>query len=98
MLKRRIQRGMTLAPRVEIYTHIACRILHSPPAPSPVFSPPSFLRPHAVTYPDDVVHIRFQDLPIKVYDECTADPKVQARAARIQACMAILPYDVRILF
>ena len=29
-------------------------------------------------------------MPVKIYDECTADPKVQARAAQIQACMSPL--------
>jgi MFS family permease len=33
----------------------------------------------------DAVHVQFQDAPVKTYDECTADPNVQARAARIQA-------------
>ncbi|KAI0283674.1 major facilitator superfamily domain-containing protein [Russula aff. rugulosa BPL654] len=67
-----IQRGMTLAPRVEVYTQIACRTLYDSSSPSPSSS-------------FGVVHVQFRDFPIKKFDECAADPRVQARAARIQA-------------
>ena len=79
---------MTLAPRVEVYTQIACRALHESSNPSPMIVPTSSLHPPTLAPTSDVVHVRFQDSLIKTYDECTADPRVQARAARIQACMS----------
>jgi hypothetical protein len=83
---------MTLAPRVEVYTQIACRTLHGPSTgnPSPVIVPTSSQNPPTLPHTDDVVRVQFQDGPIRTYDECTADPRVQARAARIQACMPSL--------
>ncbi|KAH8995633.1 major facilitator superfamily domain-containing protein [Lactarius akahatsu] len=78
-------RGMTLAPRVEVYTQIACRTLHDSPS-SPDIAPPSTLHPpHSLARAPEAVHVQFQDVPVKIYDECTGDPEVQARAARIQA-------------
>src|SRR6267154_6485362 len=77
---------MTLAPRVEVYTQIACRTLYDSSSPSP--SIPSTSPLHLSTLPQTsgVVHVQFRDIPIKKFDECAADPRVQARAARIQAC------------
>ncbi|KAH9045078.1 hypothetical protein EDB84DRAFT_1469066 [Lactarius hengduanensis] len=76
---------MTLAPRVEVYTQIACRTLHDSPS-SPDIAPPSPLHPpFSLARASEAVHVQFQDVPVKIYDECTGDPEVQARAARIQA-------------
>ncbi len=77
---------MTLAPRVEVYTQIACRTLHDPPMSGIVPASPLHL-PGSLVRASDAVHVQFQDAPVKKYDECAGDPEVQARAARIQACM-----------
>ncbi|SRR6266404_2350890 len=78
---------MTLAPRVEVYTQIACRTLHNLPMISPDTVPSSPLHPPgSLVHTSDTVHVQFQNAPVKTYDECSGDPKVQARAARIQAC------------
>jgi hypothetical protein len=77
---------MTLAPRVEVYTQIACRTLHNSPILT-VPSPPVHHDHPGSLVASDSFHVQFQDPPVKTYDECTADPNVQARAARIQACM-----------
>ena len=81
---------MTLAPRVEVYTQIACRTLYESSDPSPIIDPTPSLYSSALANTGDVVHVQFQDKPVKSYDECSADPRVQARAARIQACMSAL--------
>lgn len=80
---------MTLAPRVEVYTRIACQTLHNSPMLTPDIVPSSTVHhDHSGSLvASDAFHVQFQDPPLKTYDECTADPKVQARAARIQACM-----------
>ncbi|KAH9956889.1 major facilitator superfamily domain-containing protein [Russula dissimulans] len=80
-------RGMTLAPRVEVYTQLACRTLHDAytPDPSPAVILSSPLHNSTLTHTNSVAHVQFQDIPVKTYDDCTADPRVQARAARIQA-------------
>ncbi|KAI0305500.1 major facilitator superfamily domain-containing protein [Multifurca ochricompacta] len=78
-------RGMTLAPRVEVYTQIACRTLHVSSTPSSIIDSPASLYYSTSVHTTDAVHVQFQDIPVKTYDECTADPRVQARAARIQA-------------
>jgi hypothetical protein len=77
---------MTLAPRVEVYTKIACRTLYDSSSPSPGISSSSPLHLPTLPHTSGVVHVQFRDPPIKKFDECTADPRVQARAARIQAC------------
>jgi len=81
---------MTLAPRVEVYTQIACRTLYESSRPSPFIDPTHSLHSSTLANSSDVVHVQFQDNPVKSYDECSADPRVQARAARIQACMPAL--------
>ncbi|KAI9461197.1 major facilitator superfamily domain-containing protein [Lactarius psammicola] len=75
---------MTLAPRVEVYTQIACRALHVSPVSDIVPAPPLH-PPGSLVRASDAVRVQFQDAPVKKYDECTGDPNVQARAARIQA-------------
>ena len=75
---------MTLAPRVEVYTQIACRTLFDTSTPSPSTSSSSSL--HLPTLPHAGVYVQFQEVSIQKLDECAADPRVQARAARIQAC------------
>jgi hypothetical protein len=77
---------MTLAPRVEVYTKIACRTLYDSSSPPPGIFSSSPLQLPALPYTSGVVHVQFQDSPIKKFDKCAADPRVQARAARIQAC------------
>ncbi|KAA1476081.1 hypothetical protein DENSPDRAFT_861057 [Dentipellis sp. KUC8613] len=110
---------MTMAPRIEVYTQLACRAVHHnasstmPPIPSPsqshsasVFfqfsgannasSPsglpsvtprlsPSYSAAASADFSPARVHLPDLPLPIYSFDECSADPKVQARAARIQA-------------
>jgi hypothetical protein len=79
---------MTLAPRVEVYTQIACRTLYDSSNPPPITVPSSPLHLSTSPHTSGVIHVQFQDNPVKKYDECAGDPKVQARAARIQACMS----------
>ena len=79
---------MTLAPRVEVYTQIACRTLYDLSNPPSIVVPSSPLHTSTTPHTSGVVHVKFQDNPVKTYDRCTADPRVQARAARIQACMS----------
>jgi len=81
---------MTLAPRVEVYTQIACRTLYQSSNPSPFIDPTPYLHSSTLVNTSDVVHVQFQDNPVRSFDECSADPRVQARAARIQACMSAL--------
>ncbi|KAF8499790.1 major facilitator superfamily domain-containing protein [Russula emetica] len=76
---------MTLAPRVEVYTKIACRTFYDSSSPSPSISSSPPLHLPTLPHTSGVVHVQFRDFPIKKYDECAADPRVQARAARIQA-------------
>jgi|SRR5712671_2059766 len=84
---------MTLAPRVEVYTQIACRTLHDAytPDPSPAIIPSSPLHNFTVAH-TNAAHVQFKGTPVKTYDDCAADPRVQARAARIQACTSSLVY------
>jgi hypothetical protein len=77
---------MTLAPRVEVYTQIACRTLYDTSSHSPSIPSASPLHLPTIPHTSDVVRVQFRDFPIKKFDECAADPRVQARAARIQAC------------
>ena len=77
---------MTLAPRVEVYTKIACRTVYDSSNPSPNIFPTSPLQLPTLPHTSGVVHVHFRDFPIQKFDECAADPRVQARAARIQAC------------
>jgi hypothetical protein len=77
---------MTLAPRVEVYTKIACRTLYDSSSPSPGTSSSSPLHLPTLPHTSGIVYVQFREFPIKKLDECAADPRVQARAARIQAC------------
>ncbi len=77
---------MTLAPRVEVYTQIACRTLYDSSSPTPSISSASPLHLPTLPHTSGVVHVQFRDSPVQKLDECAADPRVQARAARIQAC------------
>ena len=77
---------MTLAPRVEVYTKIACRTLYDSSNLSPGVSLSSPLHLPTTPHTSGVVHVQFRDSPINIFDECAADPRVHARAARIQAC------------
>lgn len=79
-------RGMTLAPRVEVYTKLACRAIHHSETETPVHVP--FAPTAALAPPSDPIHtvrVTLPDISSSAFDECSADPKVQARAARIQA-------------
>ncbi|THH16571.1 hypothetical protein EW146_g4090 [Bondarzewia mesenterica] len=85
-------RGMTLAPRVEVYTQLACRALHGDPQTTTVFdmsldATPSFAISSHSSSPSSKysVPVNLPDISTLLMDECSADPKVQARAARIQA-------------
>ncbi|KAI0320781.1 major facilitator superfamily domain-containing protein [Amylostereum chailletii] len=80
---------MTLAPRIEVYTKLACRALHEN-APSSPSSPPiyNFTNPTGILADiHPTPHLTTLTFPNPAYsfDECSADPKVQGRAARIQA-------------
>lgn len=81
---------MTTAPRVEVYTQLACNAIHGRPIDynhttsiPDVLSPSNFTfilsAPDDETEPDDPMH-----LPSK---RCLADPQVQAGAARLQTIM-----------
>ncbi|KAI0268599.1 major facilitator superfamily domain-containing protein [Gloeopeniophorella convolvens] len=76
---------MTLAPRVEVYTQIACRSLHDSPMSSPITVPSTSVHLPPSLHTRNVVHVQLPEIPVNTFDECTGDPKVQARAARIQA-------------
>ena len=89
---------MTMAPRVEVYTKIACRAVHQaqgshPPSPAPHFY--EYLLPRADIFDpnfgrdDAPLALEFPDLDTLSIDECSQDPRVQGRAARIQACEAL---------
>lgn len=89
---------MTMAPRVEVYTQIACRAIHEsdktlPSSPTPRFY--EYLMPRA-----DVFNPRFEaddadtahspsNRNVQSLDECSSDTRVQGRAARIQACKSL---------
>ena len=88
---------MTMAPRVEVYTKIACRAVHQaqdthPSDPTNHFY--EYLMPRAdvfeVDFGRDILStplaLNFSDPHALSVDECSGDPRVQARAARIQAC------------
>ncbi|KAI0066208.1 hypothetical protein BV25DRAFT_1879320 [Artomyces pyxidatus] len=81
---------MTLAPRIEVYTQLACRALHEssggiPDTNSPVSDAyTNSNRTISAEHASDNVHVSFPDIAV-LKDACSADPKVQARAARIQA-------------
>ncbi|KAI0048291.1 MFS general substrate transporter [Auriscalpium vulgare] len=80
-------RGMTLAPRIEVYTAIACRALHDAPTATLVSGHNAFYAPSLLpsNHSEQSANVVLPDIPASVMDECSADPKVQARAARIQA-------------
>ena len=83
---------MTLAPRVEVYTKLACRAIHHSETEIPAHVPFAPTAAHAT--PSDPIHtvrVILPDISSSALDECSADPKVQARAARIQACPCPLP-------
>ena len=88
---------MTMAPRVEVYTKIACRAVHQAQDTHPLDPTPHFyeyLMPRAdvfeVDFGRDILStplaLNFSDPHALSVDECSGDPRVQARAARIQAC------------
>lgn len=83
---------MTTAPRVEVFTQLACARLHHPynhtESPLHSLSLPSYLDPHLPPF-----HLTFEDqdeeddprhLPSI---QCTSDAAVQAGAARLQTVM-----------
>lgn len=82
---------MTLAPRIEVYTNLACRAVNHTSSPSP--SSPT---PFNLTLLDTSLHETASldyNLTTLTFtnaghpsNDCSADPKVQGRAARIQAC------------
>lgn len=90
---------MTMAPRVEVYTKIACRAVHQAqdthPSPAPHFY--EFLMPRADVYDVNFgrgdapvpLALNFSDPNALSVDECSSDPRVQGRAARIQACKTL---------
>lgn len=100
------QRGMTLAPRVEVYTQLACRAIHGndPVTPNTTslyfsLSPSSYkhdeydtIKPHNEDYEYDYTAISIPSRSIvdaEALDACKGDPRVQGRAARIQACTSM---------
>ncbi|EIM81131.1 uncharacterized protein STEHIDRAFT_134780 [Stereum hirsutum FP-91666 SS1] len=90
---------MTLAPRVEVYTQLACRAIHgndpvNPNATSLYFSPSyeydgyNTTKTHDEDYDYDYTTISLPSRGIvdaDALDACKGDPRVQGRAARIQA-------------
>lgn len=102
---------MTLAPRVEVYTQLACRAIHgndpvdpnatslyfpSLPSSSDAYEYDGHNLPtktyHDSDYDHDETAISFPSSGIvdaETLDACKGDPRVQGRAARIQACMSI---------
>ncbi|KZV76316.1 MFS general substrate transporter [Peniophora sp. CONT] len=86
---------MTMAPRVEVYTKIACRAVHQAqdPRSSPAPHFYEYLMPRADVYDVNFGHndapapltLNFSDPNPLSVDECSGDPRVQGRAARIQA-------------
>lgn len=86
---------MTMAPRVEVYTKIACRAVHQAQETHPITPAPrfyEFLMPRADIFDVDFgrghtpLTLSFYDPDSLSVDECSSDPRVQGRAARIQAC------------
>lgn len=103
-----LQRGMTLAPRVEVYTQLACRAIHgndpvNPNATSLYFSPSyeydgyNTTKTHDEDYDYDYTTISLPSrgiVDMEALDACKGDPRVQGRAARIQACTStFLPHS-----
>lgn len=94
-------RGMTLAPRVEVYTHLACNQFHrhynhtvTPPTTLDDYSTTSLystldpLGPH-LSFSHALVNFStLQDTPIGP-PNCKQLPEVQATAARIQTTLTI---------
>ncbi|KAI0313769.1 major facilitator superfamily domain-containing protein [Amylostereum chailletii] len=86
-------RGMTMAPRIEVYTQLACRALHEdgddapsswPPAPSTTSNFTISANDNDNALPNATTLI-FLDPDPSAVDACSADPAVQCRAARIHA-------------
>ena len=86
-----------MAPRVEVYTEIACRAVHEsdktlPSSPTPRFY--EYLMPRADVFDprfgteDANTVVSLTNRSFQSLDECSSDPRVQGRAARIQACKA----------
>jgi MFS family permease len=97
-----VQRGMTIAPRVQVYTQLSCNTLHGQQNDGPfgdihpphVSSPSTFGSEHPVPIPVHFLHFsnpRQDDgahgPPQLVSQGCLSDPAVQAGAARLQAVM-----------
>ncbi|KAH9972761.1 major facilitator superfamily domain-containing protein [Lactifluus volemus] len=97
-----VVRGMTIAPRVQVYTQLTCNTLHGQQNDGPfgdihpphVSSPSTFGSEHPVPIPVHFLH--FSNLrqddgahgpPQLVSQGCLSDPAVQAGAARLQAVM-----------
>jgi len=95
---------MTLAPRVDIFTSVACTSLQheilasqvAHPAPRSAFLPLPGLYKDAATAPQiDGKPLRLRVSDPSRSDGCTADPgDVQGRAAHIQACEPLLGHTV----
>jgi len=88
--------GATLAPRVEIYTMLACQV-HKPdifrenyPSPQSPIHPPIFLPQTTATERSEPVHV-FWEAPATPSSDpvkrnlCAKDPVVQAAVARLTA-------------
>jgi hypothetical protein len=69
---------MTLAPRVQVYTQLACQAVyhHSPLSSNLPSTTPSFANISSVSI--------FTSLAAPHQDPCKADPAVQAKAASLQ--------------
>jgi hypothetical protein len=90
-----MQRGMTLAPRVQVYTQLSCNVLHqnynhtnSLLFPSPTSSYiPNALSPVVISN----AHPFRPNLPIHDPAQlCSSDPAVQAGAARLQTAFMVI--------
>ena len=97
------QRGMTIAPRVQVYTQLSCNALYQGQHYGSLLSNPSLSSFHV---PEDIaspfIPVYFQhfsnllehnspEVPRKLQSkDCLSDPAVQAGAARLQATMATI--------
>ena len=97
------QRGMTIAPRVQVYTQLSCNALYPPQHYGSLLSNPSLSPTHVPEYiasafsPVYFPHFsNFQEhngavVPRKLHSkDCLSDPAVQAGAARLQAIMTTI--------
>lgn len=97
---------MTLAPRVEVYTQLACRAIHGndpvnpnatslyPSSPLSAYEHDRYdtIKTHDEDHDYDYTTISLPSREIvdaDALDACKGDPRVQGRAARIQACTSI---------